>query len=401
MCQRAAAALRVPGADLRLVQACTRERFPSCKQLTVQLHSREQAVFDLPLALDALAGLTTLSQLVLGVDAAVANEPHTMAAALASLLWWQMRQQSALQPAPFNYSLTLSLDCSWQANEAVWQALGRLSQLSSLMIQTAAGDANETAVNMQHLSALAPLGSCLKQLELRITPVGDLQHQDYAFLSSLTTLTGLHLPVECDHVRLDSISCLTNLRSLELPAHRFAELVLDAAVYAAIAQLTQLTRLSLSSIELGSLVARAAAAAECAAAVRSLPALRQLTWLSFAPKYKAEVAALAALQQLRGLMARITLSSELRLNDLAAVGPLRGLTTLAIELPDVIELSCKRAKRVLSSVPHVHVVTLHVDARHVEAAARVVREAREAHAAAGIEWPAVVLVADLEPGWDA
>lgn len=189
MCQRAAAALRVPGADLRLVQACTRERFPSCKQLTVQLHSREQAVFDLPLALDALAGLTTLSQLVLGVDAAVANEPHTMAAALASLLRWQMRQQSALQPAPFNCSLTLSLDCSWQANEAVWQALGRLSQLSSLLIQTAAGDANETAVNMQHLSALAPLGSCLKQLELRITPVGDLQHQDYAFLSSLTTIT--------------------------------------------------------------------------------------------------------------------------------------------------------------------------------------------------------------------
>uniref|UniRef100_A0A383WEL7 Uncharacterized protein n=1 Tax=Tetradesmus obliquus TaxID=3088 RepID=A0A383WEL7_TETOB len=445
-----------------------------------------------------------------------------MAAALASLLRWQMRQQSALQPAPFNYSLTLSLDCSWQANEAVWQALGRLSQLSSLMIQTAAGDANETAVNMQHLSALAPLGSCLKQLELRITPVGNLQHQDYAFLSSLTTLTGLHLPVECDHVRLDSISCLTNLRSLELPAHRFAELVLDAAVYAAIAQLTQLTRLSLSSIELGSpgckylsrlqqlqelsaalcaaalpvvasltrltwlefdwqqqqqqqrpagvpftcpsvqalvtardavpfesfpglvdlvqggswqpaafaslaqhcsglrqlhisshcslsaslsvndmLMPGAAAAAECAAAVRSLSALRQLTWLSFAPKYEAEVAALAALQQLRGLMARITLSSELRLNDLAALGPLRGLTTLAIELPDVIEFSCKRAKRVLSSVPHVQVVTLYVDARHVDAAARVVREAREAHAAAGIEWPAVVLVADLEPRWDA
>lgn len=36
----------------------------------------------------------------------------------------------------------------------------------------------------------------------------------------------------------------------------------------------------------------AAAAAECAAAVRSLSALRQLTWLSFAPKYKAEVSAL-------------------------------------------------------------------------------------------------------------
>jgi hypothetical protein len=56
LCQRAATALRVHGAQLQHVQAQSRQRFPSCKQLIVQLQSRGQAVFDLPAALDVLTG---------------------------------------------------------------------------------------------------------------------------------------------------------------------------------------------------------------------------------------------------------------------------------------------------------------------------------------------------------
>lgn len=76
------------------------------------------------------------------------------------------------------------------------------------------------------------------------------------------------------------------------------------------------------------------AAAECAAAVRSLSALQQLTWLSFVPNDRAEVAALAALaalQQLRGLMVQIPARwSQLQLSDLAALSALQGLKKLTI-----------------------------------------------------------------------
>jgi hypothetical protein len=128
---------------------------------------------------------------VLEVDAAIANDPITMAAMLAHLLPWQMRQQALLQPAPFSYSLHLNVSCGWQAHAATWQALGRLSQLSSLVIRTAAGDSHQTAVTIGHLSALTHLGSCLQYFELRIGTIQQSQQQqDYAFLGSLTRLTG-------------------------------------------------------------------------------------------------------------------------------------------------------------------------------------------------------------------
>jgi hypothetical protein len=56
LCQRAATALQVHGFQLQHVQVHTCQRFPSCKQLTVHLEHREQAVFDMPTALGVLTG---------------------------------------------------------------------------------------------------------------------------------------------------------------------------------------------------------------------------------------------------------------------------------------------------------------------------------------------------------
>jgi hypothetical protein len=56
LCQRAATALQVHGCQLQQVQAGICQRFPSCRQLTVHLETKEQAVFDMSAALDALAG---------------------------------------------------------------------------------------------------------------------------------------------------------------------------------------------------------------------------------------------------------------------------------------------------------------------------------------------------------
>jgi hypothetical protein len=117
-----------------------------------------------------------------------------MAAMLAPLLPWQMRQQAALHPAPFTFSLQLNINCGWQAHEATWQALGRLTQLSSLVIGTAEGDEHQSAVTFGHLFALSRLGSCLQLLELRINNIQFQQQQDYAFLGSLTQLTGESRP---------------------------------------------------------------------------------------------------------------------------------------------------------------------------------------------------------------
>jgi hypothetical protein len=139
----------------------------------------------------ALCRLTNLSQLVLEVNGAVANDPITMAAMLAPLLPWQMRQQAALQPAPFTYSLQLVINCGWQAHAATWQAIGRLSQLSSLTICIAGDDTHQTDVSMGQLSALTCLSSCLQYLELRIGTTYQPQQQlDCTFLSSLTRLAG-------------------------------------------------------------------------------------------------------------------------------------------------------------------------------------------------------------------
>uniref|UniRef100_A0A383WAE0 Uncharacterized protein n=2 Tax=Tetradesmus obliquus TaxID=3088 RepID=A0A383WAE0_TETOB len=346
---------------------------------------------------------------------------------------------------------------------------------------------------------------------------------------------GLHLPVARGHVHLDSISCLTNLRRLELPGDGSADefdgvdVELDAATNAAIAQHTQLTRLSLFEVDVSrfgcgflsglqqlqelsatlspaelpviagltqltwlecdwwqpdelqlqqmmpagsagavtscpavrALVTKADAppfeafpgleqlvqgsgwqpaaftslaqhckglqklhisshvdvsmsnlygdaAAECAAAVPSLSALQQLTWLSFVPNDRAEVAALAALaalQQLRGLMVQIPARwSQLQLSDLAALSALQGLKKLTIELPSIKagsnSLSCKEVQQVLASVRHVRSVRLYLDAGRVPAAEEVVREARQANAAAGVGGPANLLVAALDPGGD-
>lgn len=154
------------------------------------MHASTPAKFNIAV-LHYACRLTTLSQLTLGVSGAIVDNPVDMAATLAPLLSWQLQQQLALQPTPFTWGLQFNSICGWRAHEATWQALGRLSQLSRLVIRTPAGDENQTAVSMRHLSALAALSSCLQCLELRIRPLAEpQQQQDYAFLSSLTTLTG-------------------------------------------------------------------------------------------------------------------------------------------------------------------------------------------------------------------
>lgn len=117
------------------------------------------------------------------------------------------------------------------------------------------------------------------------------------------------------------------------------------------------------------------------------------------------MAALAALQQLRGLMVRIPARwSQLQLSDLAALSALQGLKKLTIELPSIKagsnSLSCKQVQQVLASVRHVRSVRLYLDAGRVPAAEEVVREARQANAAAGVGGPANLLVAALDPGGD-
>jgi hypothetical protein len=133
-----------------------------------------------------------LSHLVLEVDAAVANpgKPLHMAATLAPLLSWQLRQQALLHPAPFTYSLQLKLNCAWRPHSAAWQALGRLTQLNSLVIHTAGGGGSAAVVDLGDLTALTRL-SCLQYLEFRIATIYEpLMPQDFGFLSSMTQLTG-------------------------------------------------------------------------------------------------------------------------------------------------------------------------------------------------------------------
>lgn len=112
------------------------------------------------------------------------------------------------------------------------------------------------------------------------------------------------------------------------------------------------------------------------------------------------MAALTALQQLRGLMLRIPTRSALRLSAFDQLGALRSLTQLAIELPGSREFSCKQLQQLLASVQQVRSVRLYVDAGRVPAAEVVVREARQANAAAGAGGPADVRVADMNPEVD-
>jgi hypothetical protein len=95
--------------------------------------------------------------------------------------------------------------------------------------------------------------------------------------------------VERDHVHLDSISSLTNLRSIELIGPDVADVTLDAATCAAIAQQTQLTKIALGMISTHSAdcsflsglqqLQELCVAAVSPAALPVLASLTQLTWL--------------------------------------------------------------------------------------------------------------------------
>lgn len=139
--------------------------------------------------------LQALTQLQLDLGDTVANDPGAMAAALGALVPWELRQQqhqqhsstSSAQQERYSYGLRLVVEGPWQGHKEVWQALARLTQLSSLKVH--AGIDGPSGVRLADLSALAPLSSCLQFLQLR---VGALQGsgQDCSFVSSLTRLTG-------------------------------------------------------------------------------------------------------------------------------------------------------------------------------------------------------------------
>ncbi|KAF6250031.1 hypothetical protein COO60DRAFT_1706253 [Scenedesmus sp. NREL 46B-D3] len=164
---------------------------------------------------------------------------------------------------------------------------------------------------MCSLSALAPLHSCLRRLKVTSASAApDLhQHQDYSFLSSLTTLTGLHLPMAAAHQHLNHISCCTGLQSLAFKARTGSDTALRAAECAALQHLVHLTQLSCTGFVLEDPTCSFLAA---------LQQLRKLTmWQS--------LAALQSRRQLPAALAGLTKLTRLVFQSLEQPAPQQGV----------------------------------------------------------------------------
>jgi hypothetical protein len=75
-----------------------------------------------------------------------------------------------------------------------------------------------TAVTLQHLSALQPLGSCLQSLKIKTATVDPAavqqRQQQYSFLQGLTCLTSLSVPVASEDLEEGISSSIAGLTKL-------------------------------------------------------------------------------------------------------------------------------------------------------------------------------------------
>jgi hypothetical protein len=157
--------------------------------------------------------------------------------------------------------LLISVVGGWGDNPQPWKALGAASALTRLEVNKDGA----AELTMGHLSALSGIGSSLQALVIdadRLVGPPELQQQqeeeeeeddfeqDYAFLSALTALTELQLPLPIAAVNLAAISACSNLRNLSLSA--FDEGYETAGLYEgdwdALGRLVQLTELRLPKV---------------------------------------------------------------------------------------------------------------------------------------------------------
>jgi hypothetical protein len=156
--------------------------------------------------------------------------------------------------------LLISVMGGWGDNPQPWKALGAASALTRLEVNASKDGAAE--LTMGHLSALSGIASSLQALVIdadRLVGPPELQQQqqeeddfeqDYAFLSALTALTELQLPLPIAAVNLAAISACSSLRNLSLSAfdEGYETAALDEADWDALGCLVQLTELRLPKV---------------------------------------------------------------------------------------------------------------------------------------------------------
>jgi hypothetical protein len=121
-------------------------------------------------------------------------------------------------------TLYITVRQGWADNSTAWSALGMMTQLTALTVDIK--EQLQTAVTLQHLSALLPLGSCLQSLEIKTANAASAEvqqrQQQYGFLQGLTCLTSLSIPVASEEALEEDISSsiagLTKLAYLSLDA---------------------------------------------------------------------------------------------------------------------------------------------------------------------------------------
>lgn len=282
-------------------------------------------------------------------------------------------------------------------------ALGRLTQLTGLLLDgTACGD-----------HAGWSFFSRLRQLQqLSVKPV--LPHTAVAALAHLTCLSQLtcgweqhegppHANVRCAAVRellvADGVP----------PLHAFPGLTSlmqfmpwEPAVLCSAAECcTQLEELRMYSKFGGSLVTErgslpvSATAAARTAALSSLAALQHLQHLDVSVNDNAEVAAVAALQQVKRLVVVVPTRSSCSMQGLAVMAAaMKQLQHLTLQLSNGSRSTMQEAdvQLLLCAVRHVRSVQFGVQERHVRGVDLAVRRARRALTEQGLPLAAQVVV---------
>jgi hypothetical protein len=119
--------------------------------------------------------------------------------------------------------LSVSIMGGWGDNSQPFKAIGAASQLTRLELYSYTDMAAQLV--MAHLSALLGLASSLQALVVGVDQLSEpeeqqqqQQAQDFGFLSALTGLTQLMLPLPSSTVNLTAISACSSLRNLSLTA---------------------------------------------------------------------------------------------------------------------------------------------------------------------------------------
>uniref|UniRef100_A0A383V6R5 Uncharacterized protein n=1 Tax=Tetradesmus obliquus TaxID=3088 RepID=A0A383V6R5_TETOB len=135
-------------------------------------------------------------------------------------------------------------DEPWAGRDIAWRAL--MPNLRKLVVKFRGPDDEESWIYLSDLSALQPLGGRLQHLEVCCGALHSDALQNFTFLSGLTGLTALHLPL-CSWAGMPAISALTHLCSLTLDAAELPE------------GLSRLTRLELAATQDAALAGLSAA----------------------------------------------------------------------------------------------------------------------------------------------